>query len=121
VERQEAHHQQRHGEEEDERAELAPAGHRPVHGAARDQVGEGVPEAHDEEHRAHRGGGQSRDVGVVVEQECRAERECQVAAEVTQGVADESFGFQGAQRRLLLLRNCCGHRILSSSKGRLRH
>ena len=109
AEGQEAQEEQRHGEEEDERAELAPAGHGPVHRAAGDQVGEGVPEPHDEEHRPDRGGGEAGDVGVVVEQECGAEREGQVAAEVAQAVSDERGPFQGTEGRLLLLRNCCGH------------
>jgi hypothetical protein len=104
-----AHHQQRQSEEEDERAELAPPGHRPVHGAPGDQVGEGVPEPHDEEHGPDRGGGEAGDVGVVVEKECRAQREGQVAAEVAEGVSDEGLHFERLQRRLLLLRNRCGH------------
>ena len=57
---------------------------------------------------------QAGDVGVVVEKECRAEREGQVAAEIAEAVPDEGGDFQGAERRLLLLRNRCGHRVLSS-------
>ncbi len=55
----------RHGEPQDEWAELAETGHRAVDHPAGEEIDEGVPEANHQEHRADHRCGQAGDIGEV--------------------------------------------------------
>ena len=87
-ERGDGEQQQGERAEQEEGAELAPAGHRLVDLPAGPDVREGVPDPHDEEQGPRRRGRDADDVGVVEQQEHRRHGERQVVARVPGGVAE---------------------------------